>query len=765
MISYLAQPNTIEPSYSNLVFQFLSTGATDSSKYKYRYVVDVYIQEGSDEQDGQVAQLKITPSSEGWGQVDISPILRNYTHSKPVNAGCSGSTPLHTSAWGYLDSNMIVYSIKVGEEYASSANGTIFTYDGKGEVGEPDVRSSVCYAYNGVKEWFNGKNYDFEPYYLTGNTAFSSGVCRFMTNSPRTRYIRTGDYSTLAALNYMDTTTDLNSREIYSALFTFYDNNDSVISTGRTYNVYDLCGTRPNCSYYDGFWETPTNWAEQQVVYLGVGVPNIEEHGISFPSNTQYYKVQLEGTLSQPTPPTPTIDTFSGCSCYDYQVENVSAESQVSLTYLDCFGVEQSLTLNPETFGQFCACQNTINFTTSLPSDYVLTQLLDCDYCNCRTFRIQNPDPDFELSYSGYSCSGGTINGSVPPDDEVYICACEGSVASADGLIISDESACPVPFSADCRDVAISHTGSTPQTLTYTGCCGTEQTISVPPAVSAVGIKMNYPFPTDAGWTITDFGSTTPGDCPPDPIPPSPTTFGTGDNIIAQNVCDDTLMYFSYTGDTLEVGKFVNYENTAYEILAVGGGGFVPLNYPYVFDNEEDALAAFPCPTTSTGLCLDTTFISEPFYFYLDGICSAGDRVVYFMNKFGAWDSYNFRAKEDTGYGIEKEEYKSAPELYSQGWDSNSYYGWNAKRNVWNNQVNKSGILFTDFMPQSETIWLTEELFQSPSVYLVGDDGVLEPITITNSEVIVPNYQVGSSKYQIQIEYKSGYNTIRQNHE
>jgi len=79
MISYLAQPNTIEPSYSNLVFQFLSTGATDSSKYKYRYVVDVYIQEGSDEQDGQVAQLKITPSSEGWTSRYIPHLKKLHT--------------------------------------------------------------------------------------------------------------------------------------------------------------------------------------------------------------------------------------------------------------------------------------------------------------------------------------------------------------------------------------------------------------------------------------------------------------------------------------------------------------------------------------------------------------------------------------------------------------------------------------------------------------------------------------------------------------
>jgi len=135
------------------------------------------------------------------------------------------------------------------------------------------------------------------------------------------------------------------------------------------------------------------------------------------------------------------------------------------------------------------------------------------------------------------------------------------------------------------------------------------------------------------------------------------------------------------------------------------------------------------------------------------------------MNKMGTWDSYNFRSKEDTGYGVEKQEYKQSPPLYSEGWDNSSYYGWTERRNVWSNQVIKSGILYTDYMPQSEMLWLSEELFQSPSVYLITDEGVLEPITITNTEVVVPNYQIPSNKYQINIEYKSGYDTIRQNHE
>jgi hypothetical protein len=79
--------------------------------------------------------------------------------------------------------------------------------------------------------------------------------------------------------------------------------------------------------------------------------------------------------------------------------------------------------------------------------------------------------------------------------------------------------------------------------------------------------------------------------------------------------------------------------------------------------------------------------------------------------------------------------------------------------------VAKSGVLYTDYMPQGEMLWLSEELFQSPSVYMVNDEGYLEPIVITNTEVVMPNYQINSNKYQISIEYKSSYDTIRQNQE
>ena len=755
MISFLSQPDTIQPVYSNLVFQFISTAATDPSLFRYRYVVNVFTQ------DGEVAELKITPSTEGWGQCDLSPILLNYTQSKPVNLGCTGATPLHTSAWGYLGDNMINYSIMVGEEYATTSTGVLLTYDGEGVLGDPAVRSNVCFAYNGVKEWFNGKNFNFNPFLLTGQTTFNSGVDRFLTNSPRSRWIRNGDYMTLGALNWYDVEGDVVSRQVYSAVFKFYDDSDNLINTGRTFNVEANCGTRPFCNYYDHFWTNPTNFSEEQVIYIGVGVPNITAHGIVFPNNTKYYSVELEATYDQPTPPDPEIDDFDGCSCYEYELYNPSLEAQIQIEYLNCTGGTNTITINPETFGNWCACQNTNTFITS--PTYTITGTGYCDACICITYEITNSDPDLPAVFTYVDCSGTTITGSVPADDSVEVCACEGSVV-AGGLSVAELGACPLPFVADCRLWGIDTNVGYVLDITYTGCCGTLQTISIPPGVG-ISLCANNPFPTSVLWNETNLSGCTPSPCPPPPQPTPVITADTGTAIVGRNLCDDTLMFFLYSGETIAVGQYFNYDDVPYYLESLGGGGLVPLNFPYIFDTESEVLSAFPCPTFTGSTCLDTTIISEPFFFYLDGNCSQGDRLIYFMSKFGTWETYNFRSREDIGYSVEKQIIQTAPELYAQGWDTESYNGWNSQRRTWYNKVVKSGVLYTDYMPQSELLWLSEELVQSPSTYMVNNEGYLEPITITNTEVIVPNYQIPSSKYQFSIEFKSAYDTIRQNQE
>ena len=759
MITFLSQPNTIEPAYGNLVFQFESTGATDPTLYKFRYVVNVFTQ------DGFITQLKITPSSQGWGQIDLSPILRNYVSGKPSNIGCGGNDPIHEISWGYLNDNMIIYSLVVGEEYATSPAGSVVLYDGNGNVGEPNNSSDICYSYTGVKEWFNGKQYNFQPYFLTGSTGdFPQYTSRFMTNSPRTRYIREGDYATLAAFNWYSASPTIlfspvdSSRQIYSAIFKFYDVDNNLLQSSRSYNIYDLCGTRPNCSYYDGYWDRPDNFAEQQVVYIGVGTPNLAEHGIAFPNDTKYYSVELEGTQSQPTPPTPEIADFDGCSCHTYSYSNPFVEEAVIFTYLDCVGSGQTITIEPLSTGTWCACQNSNspNISTEVAVDDGV-----CEVCECKTYDVENEGAEPSL-FSYTNCSGDTINDDVDPGETKRICACEGSI-EAGGLNVYLIGDCPLPFSADCRTYAVSYSASTPYNYTYTGCCGTEITTTIPPSTSYF-LKINYPAPTPAGITATLIGSATPDPCV-DPVPEPETTFSGGTRIIGRNLCDNTLQYFTYSGDPITAGVFFNWDNTCYEFIGIGGGGFIFLDYPFVFATEAQALSAFPCPNFTTGSCLNTIVISEPFYFYLDEKCSSGNRVVFWLNKMGTWDSFNFRSREDIGYGVDKQVYQSSPELYSEGWDNPSYYGWNSRRNVWKQNVAKSGILFTDLLPQAESIWLSQELFQSPSVYQVGDDGVLEPIVLTNTEVSQPNYQINATQYQISIEYKSAYDTIRQNQE
>jgi hypothetical protein len=775
MITFLSQPEIIQPVYSNLVFQFQSTAATDPSLYRYRYVVNIFTQ------DGLISELKITPSSQGWGQCDISPILMNYTSSRPVNMGCSGDTPIHLANWGYLENNMIVYDIMVGEEYATTSTGSVIQYDGNGATGAPGIRSKVCYANNGVKEWFNGKSYDYTPFYLTGQTGtFPQYTSRFLTNSPRTRYIREGDYALLAATNWYNATGfytegiwgnsfnidgNLPSQRVRAAKFKFYDTNNNLISTQRTYNVFSGCGTEANCYVQDYQYNIPlpANWAERQVIYLGVGTPNMEEAGITLPATTKYYSVELEslGVVSN-FPPNIQYDDFQGCSCWDYQYYNQSIGS-VNIQYYDCFGDYNSIDIAPDTIAQFCACQNSVLVNGTYNFDAALSAISECDVCICKTYSITNSAPETIFSYTALDCNGGEISGTIDPDTTIQICACEGSVAAFDCFIalLGD---CPLPFSATCRTFGVSSNVEYVLPITYTGCCGQLLTINLPPLVS-VPLCANSPFPESVLWDAVELSICSASPCPtPTPIP-EPPTLPSGQPIICRNLCNDEIMYFSYSGETIAIGDYVNFQNAVYEIIEIGGGGFLPLVYPWVFKTEVQALSAFPCYTATTGTCQTMFVCSEPFYFYYDENCSPGNRVVFFLNKLGAWDSYNFRAREDEGWSVEKQVIQKSPELYSAGWDTPSYDGWNSRRDVWAQNVVQSGVLYTDFMPQAESLWLSEELTQSPSVYLVGDNGVLQPIVITNTEVVKPNYQINNSKYQIQIEYKSSYDTIRQNHE
>lgn len=327
------QPNLIQPAYGNLVYQFSSTAQT--AYYKYRYVVDIWI--GGAKQ----TRLKITPQNTNWGQVDISPIVKNYLTSRPINEGCTGTTetPIVQAQWGAIDTDIDFYHIRVGEEYSTTPEGTVVIY-------EPTEQSDVRYVYNGVKNWYDGKSFDFTDFYLSHYslpTGFPADTHRFLTDQPRVQYIGDDDWATLAGFNMNQvgkltgSTYDTYSQRVYSAVFEFYDIDDALISSARTYNTIDNCGMLNNCSNTTGL---TANWDSHMFEYLGTGTKNLEEHGITLPTNWHYYRVYFEGTSYE---------------CDKWRVRNNSEFGSDSITYYDCEdGTEIVLNLLGGTQAEIC---------------------------------------------------------------------------------------------------------------------------------------------------------------------------------------------------------------------------------------------------------------------------------------------------------------------------------------------------------------------------------------------------------------------------
>lgn len=645
MITLLSTPRKYQPAYGNTVLQFSSTAQT--TYYKYRYVVDIYAD------NNYISRLKITPQNNNWGQCDISEILRNYVNSKPINMGCTGNTPVNTAKWGWLNEDIINYRVYIGEEYATTENGDTLIYDGNGNVGDPAVSwgRDEKYVFNGVKEWFDGKYFNSSVFYL--NTTLPTtqepwDTHRYLTNAPRVQYIQEGEHATLSALNpilYPDDNLIAEgglgyvSDPVFSARFEFYDVNDHMVSSARTYNTKTNCGWRDNCSGATSTLPIDVDYAKKYITYLGTGPANLDEHGIIYPSTTKYYRVCLESAV-EVIPPTPTPT----------QTPN--------------------LTPTP----------------SSTPS-----------VCECGIFEIYNPF-DFDVDVYYEPCPGGTsVLTTVRPLSYTLLESCS-LPTSEFGL-----------------------------TITYVGACECE-----PPT----------PTPTPT---------------------PTQTPQPAGNNFIALNRCDDTTYAHFNNSVSAFIGQFFCYNGEVYEIVALGGGGFINSSITTFYDTYGDAFSVCGCGgiVPSEGACLNSQQISEWFYYYFPEECSSTNIRLMFENKLGTYDYFTFKGAEDLGYNVNRQTYTEAPELYVDGWNENTYYGWNYTNKVWNNPQSKTGILRSGYISKADAIWLSEELGRSPQVYQIYSDGDIEPIILTNTEVIIPNPK-RPGQVELILEYRGGYKELRQ---
>jgi len=106
-ISLIAKPQSVQPAYNPLKFIYSSTNVNEDG---FRYIFDIYENGGS-----KIAEYRIKPNLDGYGEQDISRLLQNYVSydfDSATNNGFDASNSYY------------IYDVNVGEEFIESIDYT-----------------------------------------------------------------------------------------------------------------------------------------------------------------------------------------------------------------------------------------------------------------------------------------------------------------------------------------------------------------------------------------------------------------------------------------------------------------------------------------------------------------------------------------------------------------------------------------------------------------------------------------------------------------
>ncbi len=182
--------------------------------------------------------------------------------------------------------------------------------------------------------------------------------------------------------------------------------------------------------------------------------------------------------------------------------------------------------------------------------------------------------------------------------------------------------------------------------------------------------------------------------------------------------------HYGYIGDS----------NVKLQYVGVGLGNLdasgvpIPANWDYYTVHAEDDASSI---------------ISDTYYFYpqVDD-CKGFETIrLTWLNKFGVWDYYNFTKKSVRSFNTKRKSYTQI----TGSWNGNRHMldGHTGGKKHYNTSVSEKIKLNTDYITESEAVWL-EELFISNEVYILeskSTDSTIEgyirkyikPALITNS--------------------------------
>jgi hypothetical protein len=124
--------------------------------------------------------------------------------------------------------------------------------------------------------------------------------------------------------------------------------------------------------------------------------------------------------------------------------------------------------------------------------------------------------------------------------------------------------------------------------------------------------------------------------------------------------------------------------------------------------------------------------ISEPYRLYYDQSCNRfTPQKLYWMNKFGVIDQYEFKMYSEESTSINSYGYQVQP---GQWVDGNYTLSLNDSEKRVNMKTAEDRItLNTDWMKPDVQNWLVRELYESPQVWLYKD-GIFQPVILENKD-------------------------------
>ena len=203
--------------------------------------------------------------------------------------------------------------------------------------------------------------------------------------------------------------------------------------------------------------------------------------------------------------------------------------------------------------------------------------------------------------------------------------------------------------------------------------------------------------------------------------------------------CDDYEEFCACILDGLPLGTTVAVDGYCYEVLSIGQPGDQASSW--VVNGLSSYTDCADCLSGESPTCPTYSAVSETFSFDIDNECLRFNQLqLMWVNRYGTYDYYRFKAGKSEGIKIDRQEYKQYNINWGQASLLNPPTHLNSSRgtSVYNVEMVETHVINTGFINFPDFQYL-EGLYTSPSVYIIESDGTLNPIVITSTDFIRKN--------------------------